>query len=76
MLETGAVLATINAEFHVKYDLPQFVRKVGPGYFLMFSFSLFKLESEESQENRKCVKKMITSENYTRITFVASYRKY
>ena len=27
MFETGVVLATINVEFHVKYDLPEFLNQ-------------------------------------------------
>ena len=49
VLETGVMLVIINVEFHVKYDLPQFLN-----WFLdiseSFSFNFVVLESEGSQK--------------------------
>ena len=74
VLDTNAVLATIDIEFHVKYDLPE--------YFLCFSFNFFMLESEGSQKKREVLHKYVNirkekvTESYAGIFFAASYKKY
>ena len=39
MFDTGAVLATVNVEFYVKYKLPEFLNQALANFF-MFFFSI------------------------------------
>ena len=56
MLEPGAVLATVDAEFHVKRDLPYFLNWV-PNIFECFSFNFFMLELREVRKKQKLYEK-------------------
>ena len=75
VLETGAVLATINAEFHIKYDLPKFFNWVLD--ITEYFFHFFMLEgSQKMLDKYDSMKKENPVENYTLIPFATSFRKY
>ena len=58
-VKSGAVLATINVEFHVKYELPEFLNQALDNFF-MFLFSISSmLESNRCQRKQKVVDKII-----------------
>ena len=78
VIETDAVLALINLESHVKCDLPQFFICI-LNIFDYFYFNFFMSESREVRNKQKLhdkynnIRKKKPAENYTWITFAASY---
>ena len=58
-VKSGAMLVTINVEFHVKYELPEFLNQALDNFF-MFLFSISSmLESKGCQRKQKVVDKII-----------------
>ena len=59
MFDTGAVLATIDVEFYVKYELPEFLNQALANFFVfLFSISSM-LESKGCQRKQEVVDKII-----------------